>query len=383
MNEGISASDLSKIHPRSGIANPDLVITKEEREQNYQNQYKSIFAQCLNSIATQSQKLNNSTSQLDFFKALLPVGFENPQILSLARALRFSHADELESRAWKFFHLAYLISDMYDKDNNIATNLGLPNTVLEERLTKDQTSWLVTESLDQAVIILENITAPKGREIDYELSLAHLHILKLRKSHQSFAHLLGDFAVHDGSLELHSSSKQTVKTILRHLENAEKLLNKEDLVLPTIYQQDIYQMAQNLSDDEKYELIKMHKKELDDQANKEAKNNLEELNEARGFNNAEDNPLHYFTKEKIETITKYARDHELSEEYIEQFFIENNKKNYSIKKVQNPALYFKQDVLQRFLEKSGKISREELKQKLLIIIDNLRKTTLESVNNSV
>ena len=372
MNQEISAENINKIHLRSGDADPNLIIPKEEREKQYQDQYKLIYSASIKNIRTQSKKVKRAAPNFAMLKELLPREFHNPQILKLANDVQFSHGDDVESRAWKFVRLALLISDMYDKDNSIAKNLGLldPTT---KKISPIELSWLVTESLDHAVKDLESIEkVPSEREIDFELSIAEVHLLKLRHSRLSFAHLLADFAVVDGALILGAHSKQTVKAIHSHLEKARSLLEDQNAVLPTRYQQDLCQMAKNLSPDEKYELIKAHKQELDNLRLTDTDDKFAELNKARGLIDFGDNPLYYFTEEILEVIESSAMAHGAREDQIEQIK-ENTIKIYAIKKILNPEVYFHQDVLQRFLENSGKISHEALKEMLLVKIDNVKK----------
>lgn len=381
-HEGIPGRDIKNIHLRAGNGNLEKILSDEELKQLAFKNHKKAFGATLKKISIQADKFNDAKNyNLSQAKNLLPPDFHDPQILTLANAVDFSHVDDAESRAKKFVRLGLLIRDMYDQENNIAQNLGLLQIPLDMRLSQPEIMWLVTESFDQAAKELKRVEPDLTDEqfIDFNLSYAQILLWKLYYSHQSLLHSLIDFEMQSDVVAYGIKTRQTADDILLHLSMAELLVNDPEFKLPEIYHYDFYKLAKNLSVEQKYDLIAMHKDELDQLRMKESQDPLLDLNRASGFVDVDKNPLDYFTPQKIQEIENFAISIGITKDGWAKFTA-NTMRNYALKKVIEPENYFRQDVLQRFLLKSGSLTREMLAQNLNEKILNLRLKTLELSN---
>lgn len=363
-NEGIAKEGLEKLHLRTGTARATKVLSSAEMEQYNLRQHKNAFAATLAKIAPQAQKFQSDSaknSRLLIAKHVLPVDFHHSHVLKLASAVELSPQEDPETRAKKWVRLALLLRDIYDPDNQISRNLLLIESPPSERLTADQIAWLVTESFEQAALLLEKIdnTIPRERAIDFYLSLAQIRLLKLKSKQQSLVHIFTDVSVSENSISFREKTKRDVDAIMTSLKKADELIDDPQIDLPVVYHQALYKMASRLTREQKYELIEMHKKELDEQRDKKTLSAVEELSRARGLSELGKNPLDYFTEERINKVMDAAKRMGISDDGIPRF-VDDTMRNYAVHKVKNPADYFNQEVLQRYLLKRGLINRDML-----------------------
>jgi hypothetical protein len=348
---GITADELKNIRLKTG----KNLVTTPQGLGTLQRQYTD-----LSHINEQTPKvLTKVIGHMQFLElvSLLPPEFHHEHVLALAETIGFDDTDDEESFAKNYIRLALLIRDMYDPHNAVAQRFGLALTPKSLRLSKHQIDFLVAESFERALRELSKVTRTHDEEdaIDFHLSLAQLAIWRLHAQEQSkFARLL-DFTIEHDHVVIGAQRDELIKQALSNLDLVESMLNNPHLNIPTIYNSQLYHIAENLSKDQIFELALLHKGELDE----ERANDEDDLQKAQGFAAQDLSILDYFSSEKLAQIKAYAQHRGIPDEYITKF-VTNTMKNYVTNKITRPALYFNQDVLQRYLVKTGVVTREDL-----------------------
>jgi hypothetical protein len=376
--EGISSLNIKNIKLRTGIIEPSLVLSQAEAISIDKEKHKNAFVATLNQI----EETAEAFKQKDFLpvklaqaKQSLPPLFHQEQILLLALDVSFSQQDSKEIRAQKFIRLGLLVRDMYDHENCIINRFGLVDNDITNRIPKPLFFGFVAGAFDCAARELLELEPfiPQDRQIDFNLSLAQILLWKITYAQKSLAYKVVDVSFKDNRATYGTKTKETISLIRRLLDRVEKLLWDTRLQLPVLYEQYLLDLINGLSKSEVYEMIKLHKKELDQLKAEPARNAYEELSRARGLIEIGNNPLDYFTAERIEQLDKHLRRHGVPYNHVDES-IGRIKKIYALKKISDPKYFFNQEFLQKYLQQKGKISREKMAGLLQEKVDKMRKT---------
>lgn len=362
LNQENPQQDLSKLTLHTGSGNPQLVLKGGALEDFNRIQHQNAFAQTLAKIGQQSKNFDQKKikeSRLRITQKLLPDELNRPQIVALADTLGFSQNEDAETRGRKFMRLSLLIRDMYDNDNLVSRNLGI--AFIKPKLSQQEILYYTIEALDHAISNFKSLESQlsEDRAIDFHLSLAQLSLWRLSQGRDSWIHRLADFELDNGMMILNAKSNEIQAAVFEHTAKAEKLLRNPMTTLPVVYNQVLRRLASELTADEKYDLILMHKQELDRAEEAEGEDVFEQLQKARGLENVDKNPLTYFSSDKIEVIKKAGRSIGKEDDALTKF-VYNTMKIYALNKVTSVEKYFTQDVLQRYFIASGKIHRDTL-----------------------
>lgn len=372
------SQNIGDLHLQTGIGDAEQVLNGAQQEQRYRRQHKKKFARTLGEIGAQAMRFEQQASQqskIDFVRNILPNEFHRIPVLALALGVEFSPSDDEETRAKKYTRLGLLLKDIYDVDNMVSRNLGLLDEDVPH-LSKDEINYLVTEAFDQAVILLANVetTIARERAIDFHLSFAQVILWRLYFGRQSIFHMALDFKVFGQVWVSDFHSKRLKRMLREQLTKASLLIDDPSVDLPVVYHRDLHARAQALSADEQYDLIQMHKDELDKKREAQEENLFDALQEARGLSNVKINPLDNFTLERFDEMRRDAQSEGIHEEHISQYMY-NRMKEYALQEVVAVDKYFSQDVIQRYLLLNGIVTRDMLKEVLL--------TKMREIENSM
>ncbi len=373
-SQGVCAQELSKIKIKSGIDHPNKVISEQNRQVQDLMMHKAAFAGTLGRIAAQGKVVHDKQSQeakLKYVMELLPETLRRREIVVLAQTLGFTHSDDAAVRAKRFMGLGLLARDMYDPDNQIARNLGFLATSPSGRLHQQEIIYYVTESFEYALRSLESMSVPADNAIDFNLSYAQVLLWRLYYGGQSLVHSLTDFRIDGTNVFVGERRTEIYSAILYHLEQAETLIKSGEAALPVIYNRTTRMVAKSLTRDQIFDLIQMHKDEIDAVRLAPAKDKFEELQRIRGFADDENNPLDHFTSEVIDEVKEKVRTMGISDEKMPSI-VYNYMKVYSVNRVKDVEKYFTQDVLQRYLLRAGLVSRATFEGILMDKVEQVR-----------
>lgn len=375
---GISSEELKNLKMISGSLNPTM-LNDSDRDNFYKNQHQRNFSETLGMIGDTAEAFNKKDTlpyKLASIKQLLPALFHHDHIAMLALELQFSVHDSPMLRAKKFIRLALWIRDIYRSDNHISRTLGLLDTPEQHRIKRLLIPVFVAHAFRCAVLEMQKIekNIPFNETIDFELSLAQIMIWQLLAEQHSVVHILDDFIAYRDHLEFGKNAKHKMQSIIKRLKLVRSLLEKDDAVLPTVYTPSLRMLSRQLTDEQKYEMIKMHKEQLDAEREK-PQDPMDILNNARGFNNFQPNPLDYFTEETDLKLERMLISHGVDLDEMEGYK-ERVRLHYALNKLPEPQDYFSQEIVQRYLER-GSISRfmitKTIKQQIKRLEELLRR----------
>lgn len=380
MNQGVPVKDLGHYVMRTGKSGVNDQPTFEDLLHHH-----LAFATSLAHIRSHISPLRKRTEdqKAAAIKNSVPVEYHHPQILALATAIDISLDDGAEQRAQKFIKLAQSIRDMYDEDNPLSKNLGLSLLPESNHLNIHYRRFLIADAFDIAVQSLETLeqSMPREKQIDYYLSLTQMILWRLRQSYSSILHRLVEIEATEQRIIADRKSKKLVESAIHYIFLAQNLVDDEQVSLPVIYNQAVLKIAATLTSEQKYELIVLHKTELEAERNRELLVPQNQLRRASGFNDLGSNPLDDFTMEKCAEVIAKAKMNGASDHEHGQILADEIKR-YVLEKIPDPVNYFHQSLVQKYLLESGIITRtflaDVLHQKISSLKNDLRYFALYS-----
>lgn len=373
-HSGISGDDLKKIKIKTGRINYGAVNFDSNQEGRFLENHARRIAPTLELIKSQAQKkgLDYRESKLASIKKLLPPELRNAQVTALAHEIGFGHANTDYNRAIDFMRLALSMRDMYEEDNIFAQRSGLLNIWPNKRFSEQKKVWLMINALEHAAKYMLRASEKEEyiNNVDFYLSYAEILLYKKELELTSFTALFLDIRKSNGAFFIGINAKKTLDEIDALLTKATHMIEDPSFELPTIYADEVIKKVSNLSDEQKFALILMHKNQVD-QERAMAQDNTDKLKALSGHNFAEENPLDNFTFEFECKFRKWAEQNNFSDDQIIGI-LHRTKVNYALNKVVHPQYYFSQQTIQKFLLAHQLISRDQLANYMRVKIERLQ-----------
>lgn len=360
-DQGISGEDLKKLKLQTGRRG---AVSQVADFKNRASAFDAVM-QDIRKINVAERENTAKQLRLKQTKLALPSEFHHPDIVALAGSIRFADATDSETRASKFASLALMIRDMYKAGNRLSERLEISSDA-QDRLHDLEITFLVVRALDLAIAETQKVetSIPQDRAIDFHISFAELVLWRLNNGQKSPLHERVDLNVNGKIMRFNDEKTAELKSLaLAQLKIAQDLIRDRNIELPVIYHAGVLALARTLNAEQKYELAKMHKDEIDKKLDEVMGDDPRKFKERAGIT-ANINPISEFFATKYESVVKHASMIGVTDQNMSAFMY-RYMMAYVDKAVVKPEKYFTQDVLQRYLLSSGILRREMLEEILL------------------